>query len=213
MEIAFLASSIVLFVAYLVVSSILYKKREKERFELANHFPFELWIKEKGSDFILSIFLFMPFILLATNYILFAIKFADLPVYVATFLAVANCAIATLLFITPLSKLREHCILVILFITFTAILNGFLIYKEVKIWQQDVNYWLLLPMIINALIVLEAIIMLAHPSLFKFNMARDSEVNIVRPKRFAICIIEWGLMFSLLISQVSIILIKELAVL
>lgn len=211
MEIALFASSLVVFIAYLVIAFISYKKREQESFKMCNHFPYELWIKKGDSNFLLNIFIFIPFVIAAVNYVLFAVRFYDIPTLLSSLMAVILAFAAVSIFIIPLSKLREHCIMVIILMAFTAIHSGFLIYKEIRLWELDRNYILLLPLIINALCGIFALFNMFHPALFNFNMNRDSEGNLVRPRNFIIAICEWGLIIALLLNQTSIIVIRMIS--
>ena len=211
MEIAFFAASVVVFIAYITFASLFYKKKEKENFDMRNHFPFEMFIKKSDNNFMMNILLLIPFLLVATNFILFSINFYDVPTVLATFIAVALCFFAVASFVVPLSKFKEHCIISIFLLTFTAILNGFLIYKEIKLFSLNSDYILLLPMIINSIGGAFSIIMMFHPGLFKFEMEKDEFGGLKRPKAFVMTVGEWVSLFIILASQISIVIIKAVS--
>ena len=208
LELSLTIASSVLLIAYLIFAFITYRKKEGEDFDIRNHFPFELWLKRTDPNFVLNIFLFIPFVLVTANFVLFAVNFYDVPTLVVAMMVVVISFCAVSLFIIPLSKFKEHCILAILMMTFSVMVNGFLIYKEIRLWGLDNNYLLLLPMIINAICGAFGLVMMFHPALFKFDMQKDSYGNLTRPKNFVICISEWGLMIALFLSQISIVVIR-----
>ena len=208
MELAFFASSILLFIVFIAISFINYKKKENEVYLVRNHFPYELFKKNNDLNVLVNVIMMLSFLLTGANFILFAVNFYDVSTLLSALMAVAVCLSFIMLFIIPLSKFREHCSLMIMVMTFSAILNGFLIYKEVRLLKIIDDYLLLLPIIINSISGAFALIAIFHPGLFKFNMERDAEGNMIRPKFFLLAFSEWVLMGAMLLSQISIVVVR-----
>ena len=54
LELSLTIASLITFIAYLIFSFIIYKKREGEDFKIRNHFPYELWLKRNKSGGLIS---------------------------------------------------------------------------------------------------------------------------------------------------------------
>lgn len=207
MNIALFASSVAIFLIYVGSAMFLYHKRELETPTLSNHFPYELWVKKDQPQSYINLLLLISLALAATNFVLFAIYNYDIPNLVASFIAVFALFSIGSLFVLPLSKLREHASMSIFAITIGAIINIFLIYKEVRVWLINPDLLLLIPIIINSVAALFLVIFMFSPSLFRFNLDNNGDGTYSRPARFPLAIAEWASIGAILLSQISIVIL------
>lgn len=209
MVIALTAISIFFLGVFLAFSFPLYFKRERENYDLRNHFCFEILPHKSEPNFIL--FLIAPAIYLLSivaNFILFAITDFGVMNVVIAFVSLLMAFSVGVLFFLPLSKLKERSIFSIILIVLTAVINALLIYEEtfyIKAYQDSLIY---LPIVINGLILLFALVAVFSPRLFDFSVDKDESGVTRRKKIYPLALFEWIIILSFPLTQISIIVME-----
>ena len=209
MSIAFSVACAFFLATFLAFSLPMYYKKEKEKYDLRNHFCFELLPPKTDKNYIL--YIVSPLLYLITfvlTFIFYAINdFGVMNVMVA-FLALGIAFSIATIFYLPLSKLRERSIFSIILIVFVAAINGLLIYEEtfyIKAYQNNLIY---LPIVINGLLLLISIIAVFSPRLFDLGTDKDEKGLIVRKKVYPLALYEWLIILTLPLTQISVIIME-----
>ena len=131
MHIALLALSVLFLVAFYVAGTFVFNKNNPDdTYDIRNHFSFELWIKKGHQGVFIDVFMLLSATIFAANYILFSIKnFSVLNIFNAVLALLIAFSVISITYL-PLSKLKERCILSIILITGTTILNALEIYES-----------------------------------------------------------------------------------
>ena len=209
MIIALAAISVFFLGVFLAFSFPMYFKRERENYDLRNHFCFEILPHKTEPNFIL--FLIAPAIYLLSvvaNFVLFAISDFGVMNVVIAFVSLLIAFSIGVLFFLPLSKLRERSIFSIILIVLGAVINALLIYEEtfyIKAYQDNLIY---LPIVINGLMLLFTIIAIFSPRLFDFGVDKDEDGVTHRKKLYPLALYEWIIILSFPLTQVSIIVMQ-----
>ncbi len=202
------AVSIFLLIAFYFTASFVYNKENPdERYDIRNHFTFELWIKKGHKNVFLDFLILASATLFSANYIVFAIYNFSVLNTVNAFLALLVAFSIITIFYLPLSKLKERCIFSIVMMTAVTILNAMQIYEAFVLLKQYENNLLYIPIVVSALIVIIGIITIFYPKLFDFGMNKNEEGAIVRPSFFPLAFFEWLLVFTHLLSQTYIVIV------
>ena len=202
MHIALLALSVLFLIAFYVAGTFVFNKNNPDdTYDIRNHFSFELWIKKGHQGVFIDVFMLLSATIFAANYILFSIKnFSVLNIFNAVLALLIAFSVISITYL-PLSKLKERCILSIILITGTTILNALEIYESFTLIRQYENNLLYIPLVISAVIVIIGIIAIFYPKLFDFGMEKNEEGVMKRPSFFPLAFFEWLLIFTCLLSQ------------
>ena len=203
MYIAVFAFSVVSLALFLLSTILIYNKQNSEYvFDIRNHFTYELWLKKDTHNSYLGVLLFLSVASFTVNSVLFTINhFGVLNLMQSVMHLVIAFSVVTI-FILPLSKLKERCVFSILLTVGVTILNGVIIFQCVNMMNQLEEKLVILPIVVSTLIVVIGIFTIFNPNLFNFNMSRDKEGNLIRPKIIFLALSEWLLVLSFLFSQV-----------
>ena len=209
MSIALAAVSIFFLSVFLAFSLPMYFKREKEHYDFRNHFCFEILPDKHDPNFMISIIAPAVFLLsFVANFIYFAISDFGVMNVVIAFIGLLLAFSIGVLFILPLSKLKERSIFSIMLIVLVAVINALLIYEEtfyIKAYQDNLIY---LPIAFNGLILLLAIVVIFSPRLFDLGVDKDENGGSKRKKIYPLAFYEWLLILSLPLTQISIIVME-----
>ena len=207
MYIVFFAASLVFLFAYVFSTLLIFNKDNKgEPFSFRNHFAYELWIKRDKKEVVLNLLLLLSVGLFALTFILFAVKNFSVINLVSAIFATVIAFSVVVLFYLPLNKLRERCIFSILFAVFTTMLNGLIIFNSVNMMNQLEEKLILIPIVVSAIIVIIGIFTIFNPHLFNFDMQRNEDGTLQRPKYITLAFFEWLIIFSFLFSQIFIVI-------
>ena len=206
MYISLFILSIIFFIVYFLFAITLFNKNNKEKYDIRNHFPFELWIKKGEDNVFINLILWISLTLFAVNYILFAVFDFSILSVISAAIVLYICFSIGVLFYLPLSKLKERSAFSISLITMTTIINAMIIWRCFTLIRQYENYLAYLPLVISSLIVVIGIIIIFNPKLFNFEMKKDESGVMSRPKYFHLAFSEWILIFISFFSQLYIVI-------
>ena len=211
MFIGLFVASIVLMAAYVVASILLFNNKEKEKYNLANHFPYELHESNKIVSFRVLPFLFLSIALVVTLYILHALHHFHILSVVKAIVGLVSGFSIGVLFLVPLNKFKERCTFSIVLIALTAMMNALLVYEEIYYLTAYGNEPLIyVAIVINALIALGAMVAILSPKLFDFTNERNSDGLLVRKRIIPLALYEWILIFAYPITAISIVFLNHL---
>ena len=203
------AASIILFIAYFLLSTFNYKKRFENKYDVKCFFPYELNYESKLADnllgniaLILSMFTSMGLFALGLAY------FQTNGYLIAAIIAGIIYSILVLgIHFTPLKLLKFHfVVMIILFLAafFTPMALGL---TSFSIYQNTKNVFALVLMIISFIVGLVMFVFVMNPKLsfnIKMKVAVDEQGNekYIRPKFILVAFTEWLMVFLLPVSQI-----------
>lgn len=209
MSVALASASVFFLGVFLAFSFPLYFKRERENYDLKNHFCFELLPEKSDNTYLISIIPPLIYLLcVVANFVYFSITDFGVMNVVIAFMSLLIAFSIAVLFYLPLSKLKERSLFSIILIVLVAVINALLIYEEtfyIKAYQDNLIY---LPIVINGLLLLLSIVVIFSPHLFDLGVDKDESGVSKRKKFYPLAFYEWLLILSLLLTQVSIIVME-----
>lgn len=202
MYIPLFATSVLFLVIFYFSAVFVYNKENpNERYDIRNHFAFELWIKKGHQNVFIDLFILISAVAFSINYIIYSIfNFSVFNVVNAFFSLLISFSLIVIFYL-PLSKLKERCIFSIVLMTVVTILNAMQIYESFILRRQYENNLIYIPLIISAIIVIIGIITIFYPKLFDFGMNKNEDGSFSRPKFFPLAFFEWLIIFTFLLSQ------------
>ena len=209
MSVALASASVFFLGVFLAFSFPLYFKRERENYDLKNHFCFELLPEKSDNTYLISIIPPLIYLLcVVANFVYFSITDFGVMNVVIAFMSLLIAFSIAVLFYLPLSKLKERSLFSIILIVLVAVINALLIYEEtfyIKAYQDNLIY---LPIVINGLLLLLSIVVIFSPHLFDLGVDKDESGVSKRKKFYPLAFYEWLLILSLPLTQVSIIVME-----
>lgn len=203
------AASIILFIAYFLLSTFNYKKRFENKYDVKCFFPYELNYESKLTDnllgniaLILSMFTSMGLFALGLAY------FKTNGYLIAALIAGIIYSILVLgIHFTPLKLLKFHfVVMIILFVAafFTPMALGL---TSFNVYQNTKNVFTLVLMIISFIVGLVMFVFVMNPKLsfnIKMKVAVDEQGNekYIRPKFILVAFTEWLMVLLLPVSQI-----------
>ena len=203
------AASIILFIAYFLLSTFNYKKRFENKYDVKCFFPYELNYESKLTDnllgniaLILSMFTSMGLFALGLAY------FKTNGYLIAALIAGIIYSILVLgIHFTPLKLLKFHfVVMIILFLAsfFTPMALGL---TSFNVYQNTKNVFVLVLMIISFIVGLVMFVFVMNPKLsfnIKMKVAVDEKGNekYIRPKFILVAFTEWLMVLLLPVSQI-----------
>lgn len=209
MVLALTIASFVLFIAFLFISLYLYKLDNKKAFDLRNHFPYEIYSSKNKPYGWVSIILLASLVCFIANYVVYMVKAFEWNSVLFAFLALAIAAFMVVLFYMPVARERAHLIVAFLFGVATLMLDSLLLFplfRYRQAYQQSLFY---IPVFLNIALVIVYLVFMFFPSLFNLKMEEKDGV-VTRPKRITLCMFEWAIIFTALLSQISLLFIDIL---
>lgn len=214
LSIGLAASSIIFFLGFVVFGVINYKKRFTLKYDIRNTFPYEINYQTRFLDNILvNVFL----VLFSVSSVGFFTFFDIKNIIGVNLVPAISGSILTIciffIFFADLKYIRFHMFLLI----FTAIAS-FTLASGVALvgfhmFQLDNNdYYSLVVCIISAIFALFIFGVMMNPKLnFKLEMTKAIDTNgneiLVRPKYFVLAFSEWIFIFSILVSELLLLLL------
>lgn len=214
LSIGLVASSIIFFVGFIFFGVLSYKKRFALKYDFRNTFPYEINYQTRFLD---NIFVNAFLILFAVSSIGF-FTFFDIKHIIGVNLvpAISGSILAIcifFLFFADLKYIRFHMILLILTAISSFVLVSGVALVGFHMFQMDNNdYYSLVVCIIAAIFALFIFGVMMNPKLnFKLEMKKAVDVNgnevLIRPKFFVLAFSEWLFIFSILVSQLLLLLL------
>ena len=212
--IALACSAILFFVLYYVFSSLNYKRRFKEQYDLRNHFPYEFNYEGRFSDNILGniCLLFSSAFSLAVFAVATADKYNNGFVIAALGSGSLLAILAVVINFVPLKYIKAHILfMVLLFVSAFAspALIGFAFFRHFQDFKDTIS---LVLFIVSVTVALFLFVLIMNPKLslnIPMKKATDEKGNeyYVRPKIIVIAFSEWMMLYSMLISELLIVLL------
>lgn len=215
--IGFISSAVLFFIIYFVLSCVNYRRRFNEQYDVRNHFPYEFNYEGTFADNLLgNIALILSGALSVSAFV-----FAGAQMHLNGLLlsAVGAGVLLSILLIVinfvPLKTMKMHLLfLVLLFVTAfaTPALLGFTFFEHYQIYKDNISLaFFIVSMVIAGFIF----IMIMNPKLsFRITMqkATDEKGNeyYVRPKFIVVAFSEWLILFSILLTQLILIILITL---
>ncbi len=203
------AASIILFIAYFLLSTFNYKKRFENKYDVKCFFPYELNYESKLADNLLgNIALVLS---MFTSMGLFALGLAYFKtngyLLAATIGGIIYSILVLGIHFTPLKLLKFHFIvMIILFLAafFTPMALGL---TSFNVYQNTKNVFALVLMIISFIVGLVMFVFVMNPKLsfnIKMKVAVDEQGNekYIRPKFILVAFTEWLMVLLLPVSQI-----------
>lgn len=215
--IGFISSSIFFFILYFVLSCFNYRRRFKEQYDVRNHFPYEFNYEGRFSDNLLGNIT----LILSGVFSLGAFSFAGAQMHLNGLLlsAVGAGGLLSILLViinfVPLKSIKVHLLfLVLLFVSAfaTPTLLGFTFFEHYQIYQDTISLaFFIVSLVVGAFVF----ILIMNPKLslrITMQKATDEKGNeyYVRPKFIVVAFSEWLILFSLLLTQVILIILITL---
>lgn len=196
------AISILFLIAFYIGATFVYNKNNpNDRYDIRNHFTFELWVRKGHPNAFLDVFILISTLAFAVNYILLSIfNFSVLSVANAILALLTSFSVITIFYL-PLSKLKERCIFSIVMMTSISLLNAMQIYESFILIKQFENNLVYIPIVLSAVVVIIGVITIFYPGLFDFGMNKNDDGVISRPSFFPLAFFEWLLIFTYLFSE------------
>lgn len=206
MDIALFTGGYILLAIYILISIILYNKLESTKYDLRNHFAYELWFSHKRNGYIFLLPVIIIFLLsVPFSFIHFTINnFNVMNVVTSVSVLIASFSFGVL-FIVDLSHLKLRCYFSIIAFVSTLLAASLNIYQEVVLLMPNENYILILPIIINGLIAVFSVFSVFSPRLFDFRYDRDEEGYLERKKIIPLAFYEWILVIMFPLLEISLI--------
>ena len=214
--IAFASGAIIFFLLYFVASSFNYKKRFNDKYDLKNHFPYEFNYEGHFSDNIIgNVSLIMSAAFSIGLYIVScAFKYTNGLVIASLGSGVALSLLIVALNFAPLKYLKLHLFFMVLsFVAAfaTPALIGFGFFNH---YQDFKDGFSLVFFIICLVIAVFLFVLIMNPKLslnIPMKKATDDKGNeyYVRPKFIVIAFSEWMMIFSILISNILMLILLQ----
>lgn len=198
----FIFLNVVMIVIFILLSIVNYKNRFKMKYDLRNHYPYELNYESKFSDNLLgNIALIVSAACDITFYTLFNNQFNN---GFMIFDLIAGCIysvlLASLAFI-PLKNLKTHLAIVLFAVVLAFLIpfsNGIASSAAFKDTKETAS---LILTIVNAVYCVFIFILMMNPKLSRWAELKeiknpDGTTSYVRPKIFILAFIEWALIIS-----------------
>lgn len=200
--------SVLFLILYIIVSFIIYRNNELEKFNIKNCFSYELFLNKKRKQFSFNILILISMMFVFVNAIIYTVKpFDTLKLISCLFMIIAICLFVAISII-PLSKYKEHCACSILFILCIGIYGGINFFNNLRLYNIEHNIYEILAFSVDAIVLLSSLIVILNPKLITFKMDKDEDGKLIRPKIIPMAFSEWIMLFVLLFSQLSIVFIS-----
>ena len=201
---------IVFFSLLIVASTLIYRRRMQVTYSIKNMFPFEFTYR---SDFKTSFYTYMFLLLFAFASIAFFITF-DMTYrngyHIFTLISGTACSLLIVaIFMVPLTRLRLHTILTIIFFTLNFACAGSVF---ISAWKSNQEYFSVIKII--CLVIGGAIIFTQFGSILNprmtLNIKAEEKVNengekiMVRPKWVVLAFTEWLHIILFIINMINI---------
>ena len=211
--ISLFALTVTLFILLMIVSFLLYKKRNDEDFNLKNSFPFELnYHSEFKENFYTHIFISLYIIASAGFYATFHMTYNNgYLIFIMIGGVLSSLAIYALFYI-PLLRLRLHIIVDAIFFALRLAISGALIIVSWRLIQKGVNWANITSIVLASIATLATIAIIINPRLdlnFKLMevVKENGETEEVRPKYVALAFSEWLLIFLNIFNMLNIVIL------
>ena len=215
--VGFVSSAILFFILYFVLSCLNYKRRFHEKYDVRNHFPYEFNYESRFSDNIFGNIA----LILSGVFSIGAFAFAGAQMHLNGLLlsAVGAGTILSILLILinfiPLKYLRTHLVFMLfLFVSAfaTPTLLGFTFFDHYQIYKDTIS---LVMFIVSLVVGVFVFVLIMNPKLtlrITMQKATDEKGNeyFVRPKYIVIALSEWLTLFSLLLTELILIILITL---
>lgn len=202
--------SIVFFSLLIVASTLIYRRRTQVSYSLKNMFPFEFTYK---SDFKTNFYTYMFLLLFVFACIGFFVTF-DMTYkdgyHIFTLISGVACSLLMVaIFIVPLTSLRLHVILAIIFFTlnFACVGSAF-----ISAWRSNQEYFSAVKIV--SLVIGGAILLVQFGSILNpkmtLNFKAEEKINengekvMVRPKWVVLAFTEWLHIILFIINMINI---------
>ena len=211
--ISLFALTVVLFILLMIVSFLLYKKRNDEDFNLKNSFPFELnYHSEFKENFYTHIFIALYIIACAGFYATFHMSYNNGYLIFIMIGGVLSTLAIYALFYIPLLRLRLHIIIDAIFFALRLAISGALIIVSWRLIQKGINWANITSIVLASIATLATIAIIINPRLdlnFKLMevVKENGETEEVRPKYVSLAFSEWLLIFLNIFNMLNIVIL------
>lgn len=200
--------SFLFFIIYLVISSFIYKKKECRKFDIRNTFSYELFLVKTKDEFFANLFLFLSFATVFINFVIYTVNVFNGVNLIICFLVLIAAATFCALSIIPLKKLKEHFTCVILSFIGLAAVGMLLLVNDIRYFKIEYNQLFIISFIADALALIVGGFSLLNPQITNLKLDVDAENNLIRPNFMFLPFSEWMVGITILISQISIVVIS-----
>ena len=202
--------AIVFFSLFIVSSVLIYRRRINMTYSIKNMFPFEFTYK---SDFKNSFYTYLFLLLFAFTCMGFFITFDRTYVNgLHIFMMISGIACSLLivsLVMVPLTRLRAHVLLAIIFFTFNFFCAGSTMLDAWRSNQEYLSPVKIICIVIGGLIVVTQFISFLNPRM-TLNFKAEEKINengekvMVRPKWVVLAFTEWLNIILFIINMINI---------
>ena len=205
-------SSMVLFFLFMLVSMNAYKKRWDRKYDIRNTFPYELNYQQRFTDNIMpNAILTLAVATSIALYAFFDIKHLSGAIIVTLACGCIASIIIFFMFFLDIRFIRFHIVMFALLAISTFGCPASIAVICYQKYQTTLNVYYIVIAIISAVFALFAFALIMNPKLtFQLQMEKaqgvDGKEVLVRPKFFVLAISEWIFIFTLLASDVLLLL-------
>ena len=207
-------SSLVMFICFLIASTLNYKKRFDLKYDFRNHFPYEYNFESKYSDNLLgNICLTISMIFSLTLFSLSSGFFNASGILI--FCLIAGAIYSAIVFFLPFANLKHiriHVIAAVMLSCFAFLTPSSIGLVAFQHYQLTKLVICLVLFIICIVVGLFNFVLIMNPK-FSFNIQmkkvklENGEEKVERPTFIVIAFSEWLMMFSIFITQLLLILV------
>lgn len=208
------SSSLIFFILSLVFSIFNYKKRFALKYDLKNHFPYELNYKSRFKDNLIgNLCLVMAMVLSLSSFACCSPHVAKFNIIIAPIIAGSLYSLVVIfVFFADIKYLYFHVLIDVLLAGFGFLTPGLLGLMGLFQYQQNQSIPGLVYLIIGLIVGIFNFALIMNPR-FSFNIKMrvvkldSGEEQVERPKIIVMAFSEWMMIFSLFISHILLILI------
>lgn len=213
-RLGFILFSIFFLTLFLLASFIQYNRRWQEKFDIKNHFPYEVNYGIKLSENIYgNIAIILMALTLGAFYATMDLTFSQTFLIPSMVAGIAAALVMPLVVLVPLSSIKGHIAVLMFQILSSITLPGTVGIAALKIYQEEGNNPLAIIVVVCSFIVVALIaILMFNPNLsLKMNpevkINEKGEKEYVRPRWIQLAFTEWMLMFSVFLSSILLFLL------
>lgn len=208
-RLGFLLFAIFFFVLFMIASIFNHNHKWQEKYNLRNHFPYELNYGMKFSENIYgNISLIACSLLLSAFFVTMDLRFIRdffIPIIIAGVLA--SLMIPVIVFV-PVSKMKAHIVALLLQILTGILLPGTIGIAALRIYQDEGSNPLAIVVLVCCIVVALAIVVIMFNPKLSLRMEpeiiekENGEKEYKRPKSIPLAFTEWLFIFSTLLSSI-----------
>ncbi len=202
--------SIVFFSLLFVASSLLYRRRMKITYSIKNMFPFEFTYKADFKENFYTYLFLLLFVFASIGFFATFDRTYSNGYHIFVLIAGSICSLLIIaMFMVPLTRLRLHTILAVIFFTLNFAIAGSMFIDAWRSNQEYLTPLKIVCLVIGGMILLTQFVSIINPRM-TLNFKAEEKVNengekiMVRPKWVVLAFTEWLNIILFIINMINI---------